>query len=126
MSDPKSFKVASTLAAYRIVAAATGAAYTVEYPAGIASWAMIGITTDTVKDTVNAIPVATAGQIAKLYFNDSCATGCLVTADSSGRGVAAGAASTSSFYVGVLIGPTVQATGTIAEVLVNPGMLQLG
>lgn len=123
---PVSFKVATTLAAYRVVTLSTSAADTVKYPAST-SRPFIGITTDTVLDTTGAISVAIAG-IAKLYFNDTCTTGGLVSADTSGRGIARaafGATSTAitstAAYIGVLCGPTVAATGTIADVLIMPG-----
>lgn len=128
MNIIKSFKVASTLAAYRIVCHSTSAAMTVKYPSAAASTkAYVGITTDTVLDTVNAIPVCIAG-IAKLYFNDSCTVGAVVAADTSGRGVARTAfgvtttgISVTTAYIGILVDATVQATGTIANVLVMPG-----
>lgn len=123
---PLSFKVAATLAAYRVVTIASTTANTVGYPEANTKLP-VGITVDTVKDTVNAIPVACYG-VAKLYFNDTCAVGSLVAADSSGRGVpfVAGAATTTamtimSAYIGMLVGPAVAATGTIAEVLIKPG-----
>ena len=112
-----SFKVATTLAAQRIVAIT--AADTVGYPASNQALP-IGITKDTVLDTTNAIPVAGPGEIAKVYFNDTCAAGGLVGSDSSGRGVQA--LTTTSHYVGVLLGDAVAATGTIAQVLIQPGI----
>lgn len=123
---PISFKVATTLSAYRIVTALSGTANTVAYPESSLR-PYIGITADTVLDTTGSIPVNCYG-IAKLYFNDTCGTGQLVGSDSSGRGIARGAfAATStastltSAYIGVLIGPSVAATGTIADVLILPG-----
>lgn len=120
------FKVASTLSAYRIVTLSTSTANQVKYPASDLR-PYIGITKDTVLDTNQAIPVQIAG-IAKLYFNDTCGTGQIVGSDSSGRGIALGAfaatstaATLTSAYIGVLIGPTVAATGTIADVLIMPG-----
>lgn len=125
MNIVKSFKVISTLAAYRVVTASTSAGMTVKYPAST-SRPMLGITYDTVLDTVGAIPVVVAG-IAKLYFNDTVTAGNMVTADSSGRGVPKtfGVTSTSTTitgaYIGVLVGDSVAATGTIANVLIMPG-----
>ena len=62
-----------------------------------------------------------------MLFRSSCTSGELVTGDTSGRGIAFALAQTSTSisapaaYIGLLLGPTVQATGTLAEVLINPG-----
>src|SRR3990167_10846952 len=109
------FRVAATLAAQRIVANITGTAHTCQYPVNTLETQLpLGITTDTVLDTTGAIPVAIAG-VAKLFFNDTVTSGALVAADTSGRGVLYVATSIGAAYVGVLIGPTVAATGTIAD-----------
>ena len=115
---PISMKVQTTLAANRIVALVTGTANTVKYPAA-ASEVAIGVTADTVLDTTGSIPVYIGG-IAKIYFNDTCAAGGLVAADSSGRAVPHVNVTAGSYVIGSLIGPTVAATGTIAEVLIQP------
>lgn len=121
------FKVLTTLAAYRIVSLVTGTAFTVEFPDTVTALP-VGVTKDTVKDTTGSIPVRCAGERAKLFFNDTLAAGELVSPDTSGRGVpfAMGAATTTALtintcYIGPLIGPTVALTGTLAEVLVMPG-----
>ena len=125
MNIVKSFKVISTLSAYRIVTHSTSAAMTVKYP-GSAQRPYVGVTYDTVLDTTGAIPVVVCG-FAKLYFNDSCTTGNMVSSDTSGRGIprAFGVTTTStsltSAYIGILVGPTVDATGSISTVLVMPG-----
>lgn len=123
-----SFKVLTTLSAYRVVAAVTGTAFTCQYPS-VAPASILGVTKDTVKDTTNSIPVAGVGERAKLYFNDTCASGEYVGADTSGRGVrwTVAADTTTSLtvtaaYVGILLGPTVALTGTLAEILVQPGL----
>lgn len=115
---PISLKVSTTLSAYRAVAPVSGTANTVAYPAA-ATTPVIGITTDTVLDTTASIPVAIAG-VAKLYFNDSVTSGGLVALDSSGRGVPHVNTTAGSYVIGHLLGPTIAATGTIAEVLINP------
>lgn len=115
---PISMKVQTTLAAYRIVTNLTATANTVKYPAAISEM-MIGITTDTVLDTTGSIPVAFTG-IQKCYFNDTCTTGGHVTADSSGRAVPYVNNTAGGYVIGTLIGPTVAATGTIADVLIQP------
>lgn len=115
---PISFKVIATLSAYRIVRPDTAGSNVVGYPSA-ATVCPIGITTDDVKDTTTGIPVAVGG-IAKLYFNDTVAAGGLVAADSSGRGVPHADTTAGSYVIGHLIGPAVAATGTIAEVLINP------
>lgn len=120
----QSFKVATTIAAQRIVAIT--AADTVGYAASNQALP-IGITKDTVLDTNQAIPVAGPGEIAKLYFNDTVAAAGLVASDASGRGVPFTLANTTtaltlaSAYVGVLVGAAVAATATVANVYVCPG-----
>jgi hypothetical protein len=116
--QPISMKVQTTLSAYRVVTCLTSTANTVKYPAAV-SECPIGITTDTVLETGSSIPVAIGG-IAKLYFNDTVASGAFVAADSSGRGVPHTSVTAGSYIVGILLGPTIAATGTIAEVLVLP------
>lgn len=115
---PISMKVQTTLAANRIVTNLTSTANTVKYPAAT-SEVCIGITADTVLDTTASIPVITGG-IAKLFFNDTVTTGAFVAADSSGRGVPHVNVTAGSYVIGTLIGPSVAATGTIAEVLIQP------
>jgi len=115
---PISMKVNATISAYRIVTALTSTAQTVKVPAS-ASERPLGVTVDTVLDTTNSIPVVIAG-IAKLYFNDTCTTGNMVASNNAGQGVPHVDVTAGSYTVGVLIGPTVSATGTIAEVLVQP------
>lgn len=125
-----SFDVLTTLLAQRVVCVSTATAGNVIYPAAAADMP-IGITTDTVLDTTMAIPVATMGERAKLFFNDTCTAGGLVGSDSSGRGVqrTPGAATTTAFtvtvgIVGVLVGPAVAATGTISEVIIMPSIIR--
>jgi hypothetical protein len=123
-----SFKVQTTLSAYRVVSCVTGTAWTCQYPP-VAPALPLGVTIDTVKDTTNSIPVAGVGERAKLFFNDTVTSGQLVGADTSGRGVPytiAADTTTSltltSAYVGLLLGPTIASTGTLAEILVQPGI----
>lgn len=116
--EPLSFKVQTTLAAYRIVNPLTSTANTVKYPAA-ATERVFGITKDTVLDTTGSIPVAIGG-IAKLYFNDTVTSGNMVAADSSGRGVPHTDTTAGSYVIGILLGPTIAATGTIADVLIQP------
>ena len=121
----ESFDVLTTLATQRIVVASTGNASTVQYPDTITSLPL-GITIDTVLDTGNAIPVQMNG-LAYLLFNDSVTSGNLVAADTSGRGgpftlaMTSASISRPSAYIGVLVGPTVGVTGTIAQVAIHPG-----
>lgn len=118
-----SFAVSTTLAAQRIVA--ISGANTVAFPANN-QILPIGVTIDTVKDTTSAIPVQINGR-AKVFFNDTVAAAGLVSSDSSGRGIPFTLANTTtaltlaSAYVGVLIGNAVSVTGTIAEILIQPG-----
>lgn len=121
--EPVSFKALTTIPAYRIVQAVTGTAHTVALAAA-ATNVLLGVTTDTVLETGLAIPVKIGG-IAKVYFNDSCASGELVGTDASGRGIAFSAVSTGSYCIGILIGPKVEDTATIAQVLVRPFKINL-
>lgn len=113
-----SMKVNATISAYRIVTYLTATANTVKVPA-TASELPLGITQDTVLDTTGAIPVAIAG-IQKLYFNDTVTSGSYVASNNAGQGVPHVNVTAGSFVIGVLVGPTVAATGTIADVLINP------
>ena len=114
--EPISMKVASTLAANRIVKCSANR--TVAYPAN-ATERPIGITTDTVLDTGAALPVKVAG-VAKLQFNDTCAAGALVASNNAGQGVPHVDTTAGSYVIGVNIGAAVAATGTISEVLIQP------
>lgn len=120
MSNPASisFKANATISAYRIVTFLTGTANTVKLPASSAELP-VGITEDTILDTTAAIPVAFSG-IRKLYFNDTVTSGSYVASNNAGQGVPHVNVTAGSFVVGVLVGPTVAATGTIADVLINP------
>lgn len=119
-----SFKVLTTLTSQRIVAMVSGTGNTVQYPES-AQRMYLGITIDDVEDTTSAIPVQMNG-LADLYFNDTCVAGALVGSDSSGRGIQFTPAATSSGLtlgtgvIGVLVGPSVSATGTVAAVSINP------
>lgn len=121
----ESFKVQATLATHRIVSHVTGTANTVQYHQTLTALP-IGVTVDTVLDTTSAIPVQLNGR-AFVFFNDTVTAGELVSGDTSGRGVPFSLAQTSTAisapaaYLGLLIGPSVAATGTIAEVLIQPG-----
>lgn len=117
---PISLKVSSTLAAYRIVKVASNiASYadtTTAFP--------IGVTADNVVNTNEAIPVIVSG-LAKVQFNDTVAAGGFVTRDVNGFGVPVTVNTAGVYAIGVLVGPAVSATGTIAEVLIQPVQLQI-
>ncbi len=115
----KSFSVSSTLAAQRAVAATTGTAWAVEYPASAGGEIPLGISIDTVLDTTSAIPVQLNG-VAKLLFNDTVTSGAYVACDSSGRGVPHVDVTAGSWVLGTLVDASVSATGTVAKVLINP------
>jgi hypothetical protein len=116
LSNVESFKVASTLAANRIVY--VSAADTVAYGLTITN-CPIGITQDTVLDTTMSIPVKTHG-ISKLEFNDSVTAGGLVGSNASGMGIPFVAVTAASWAVGILLSTKVNTTGTVADVLVMP------
>jgi hypothetical protein len=124
----ESFKVNATLSAYRCVAMVSSTAMMVQYPESLRNLP-VGITLDTVKDTVSSIPVQLNG-IARLYFNDTVTAGQIVASDTSGRGVphvfavTSTSATLASAYLGILAGATIAATGTVAPVIINPGYLR--
>jgi hypothetical protein len=117
----QSFVASDTLAAQRIICLNTSnqAAYGAGSATG-ASYFPLGISVDDCK-TGQGCPVAGPGEIARLYFNDTCSTGALVGSDSSGRGIAFAGVAGTSYYVGILVDSTVAATATIADVFVCPG-----
>lgn len=115
---PISMKASTTISAYRIVTALTSTANTVKVPASV-SEVPIGISQDTVLETGSALPIAVAG-ISKLYFNDTVTTGSFVASNNAGQGVPHVNVTAGSYVIGVLVGPTVAATGTIADVLIQP------
>ena len=125
----ESFKVLTTLAAYRVVSCVSSTANTVQYPEA-AQNPFLGVSIDTVLDTNASVAVAISGR-AKLYFNAAVVAGQLVGSDTSGRGVAFTLPNTTTSlslagqYIGVLIGPTIATTATIAEILVNPGFVRV-
>ncbi len=114
----KSFQVATTLAAARILTHTTGTADVVKAPAG-ALELPVGVSIDTVLDTTTSIPVKISG-VAEVLFNASVTSGSLVAADTAGRGIAFVDATAGAAYVGTLIGPNTTAAD-IAQVLINPG-----
>lgn len=113
-----SMKVATTLGANRIVTCLTGTGDTVKYPAAV-SESPIGVTIDNVLDTTGAIPVQIDG-LARVQFNDTCASGALVASDANGLGVPYVNNTAGGYVIGKLIGPSVAATGTVATVLIQP------
>lgn len=117
-----SMKQADSIAAYRIVRVTS--ADTVALTSALTD-VPFGVTQDNANASTQAVPVAIAG-IARVYCNDSIAAGGLVGTDATGRGIPYVVISTGSYYVGILIGPKVNATGAIAEILVRPGFSAAG
>lgn len=115
--NPLSFGVQATLTSARGVAVLADNA--VNYPTNT-STLPIGVTYDDVEDTNEGIAVKGPGEIARLQFNDSVAAGGIIQLDSSGRGVP-NAGTSGTFFVGVNIGPKVNDTGTVQNILVLPG-----
>lgn len=125
-----SFKQAGSLAAYRVVTMVSATANTVGYPEDIYRMPL-GVTIDESETSSDEAAVQMNG-LAKLYFNDTVTSGGLVGFDSSGRGVPlpaigntiAGTLSLPVGCIGMLIGPKVDLTGTIALVSVQPQRLR--
>ncbi|SRR6266540_325827 len=117
---PVSFKQADSIAAYRIVRITSSQTVAL---ASATTDVLIGVTQDNANNSNQKVPVAIAG-IAKVYMNDTCAAGGPVTTDASGRGIPA-VVNTAGVYI---IGHTlhaVSATGTLAEVLLNPFQINI-
>jgi hypothetical protein len=120
-----SANVLTTLSAFRFVTGATATAQGVIYPPSVSAL-LIGVTTDTVLDTVNSIPVQTDGT-PYVFFNDTMAAGELVSSDTSGRGIPFTLAATSTAisgpanYGGMLWGAAVGTTGAIEKIVFRPG-----
>lgn len=112
---PVSFKQGDSIAAYRIVR--VSAAHTVA-ACSAATDIIAGVTTDNANASNQRVPVAISG-IAKVYCNETMAAGTLVKTDASGRGVPLVESTAGVYVLGVLL-ETVSATGTLADVLVNP------
>ena len=115
---PVSLKVADSIAANRIVrvngANQVGLATA---PADLIG----GVTVDEATKSNQAVPVAVAG-IAKVYCNDTITAGGAVMTDGSGRAIPAVATTSGVYALGICLN-TVSATGTLAEVLINPFQL---
>lgn len=119
-----SFKIADTITANRAVY--ISASNTVAVLNTTTSMP-IGITVESRGYTATGVAVACTGEIARLYFNDSCTATQLVGVDNSGRGIGitygltSTAISVTAAYIGVLVDGKVNATGTLARVLIQPG-----
>ena len=118
---PISMKQGDSIAAYRIVRA-TATPNTAALCTATTD-VILGVTTDDANKSNQAVPVGVSG-VQKVYMNDTCAAGSLVMTDASGRGIAATANTAGVYVLGVCLN-TVSATGTLAEVLVNPFQLQI-
>lgn len=118
MSLVHSFKVASSdsVASQRIVY--ISAADTVAIASGV-TVGNIGVSVDKGEGGYR-VPIQVNG-IAKIYFNDSVAAGARVVSDGSGRAVAYSQITGTSYFLGYLVSTKVEATGTIAQVLIQPG-----
>jgi len=112
--EPISLKAAATISAYRIVK--VSAAQTANI-ATAATDLCIGISKNQI-DTGLGLPIAVAG-VHLLEFNDTVTAGGLVAADASGKGVPHVNTTAGSYVIGKVL-DTVAATGTIAEVLIQP------
>lgn len=112
---PLSFKQADSITAHRIVR--VSAAQTVAACSATTD-IIIGVTVDDANKSSQAVPVAVAG-VAKVYCNDTMAAGTLIKTDASGRGVAFVESTAGVYVLGVCL-DTVSATGTLADVVINP------
>jgi hypothetical protein len=117
---PVSMKQGDSIAAYRIVRH-TATPHTVALCTATTD-VIFGVTVDEALKSNQAVQVQVAG-LAKVYCNDTLAAGALVMSDASGRAVPAVANTAGVYVLGVCLN-TVSATGTIADVLLNPFQLQ--
>lgn len=112
---PVSFKAADSISAYRIVN--LSASNTVAL-ADTTTDGIIGVSVDEATAANQAIPVAVSG-IAKVYCNETMTAGTLVTCNALGQAVPAVASTAGVAVLGRIV-EEVDATGTIAKVLVQP------
>lgn len=112
---PVSFKVGGALSAYRIVR--VSAANTVAACSATTDL-IAGVSADEASASGQSVPVAVGG-IAKVYANDTIAAGAFIMSDAQGRGIPAVVNTAGVYVLGICLN-TVSATGTLAEVLVNP------
>jgi hypothetical protein len=117
---PVSMKSGATISAYRLVRVSGANVVTA---CSATTDVIAGIITDEASASGVHVPLVHDG-IAKLYCNDTIAAGGLVMTDAQGRGVPAVATTAGVYVVGVCLN-TVSATGTLAEILVNPFQLQI-
>jgi hypothetical protein len=118
---PISMKQGDSIAAYRIVRA-TSTPNTVALCSATTDL-ILGVTADEALKSNQAVPVAVSG-IAKVYMNDTAAAGVHIMTDAQGRGVPAVVNTAGIYVLGICLN-TVSATGTLAEVLVNPYQVQV-
>lgn len=112
---PISFKQGDSISAYRIVRVSG-----VQTVAACSATTdiIVGVTADDANKSTQAVPVIVAG-VARVLFNDSIAAGALVMTDASGRGIPFVESTAGVYTLGVAL-QTCNATGAIAEVLVQP------
>jgi hypothetical protein len=112
---PISFKQADSITAYKIVR--VSGVQTVALCSATTD-IIIGVTADDANKSTQSVPVIVSG-VAKVYMNDSVTAGALVMTDASGRGIPFVEGTAGVYSLGVAL-QTVNATGAIAEVLVQP------
>ena len=113
---PISFKQGSSISAYRIVRA-TATPNTVAACSATTD-ICIGVTADDCSNANQSVPVIVSG-IAKVYMNETAAAGVLVMTNAAGQGIPFAESTAGVYTIGVLLN-TVSATGTLAEVLIQP------
>jgi len=116
--SPLSFPVADSLGAYLIVRVNTSG----QVAACSATTDIIaGVTVDQATKSNQAVPVAVSG-IAKVYCNDTISAGGLVMTNAAGQGIPFVEGTAGVYVLGVCLND-VNATGTLAEVLLRPQRL---
>ena len=87
--------------------------------ATVASYCPIGISIDSCS-TNGSVPFKTAGEIARLVFNDTITAGAFFTSDSNGKGIPFTGAVTNTTYIAGIALETVVSTGSVINVYFQP------
>lgn len=116
----KSHVAGSTVAAFRIVKNGTADGKVVQ--GTNATVALIGVTGELGADTGERVDVIRSG-IAEIEFGGTVARGAPVTADASGKAVAAAPAAGANAYI-IGFAEVSAADGDIADVLLAPSVMQ--
>lgn len=91
--------------------------------ASAASYFPVGISVDSVS-TNGSVPFKTAGEIARLYFNDTITAGAVFCGDGSGRGIPFPSVTGTTYQCGIAL-ESVVSTGSVIDVYFHPVAVSL-